>query len=152
MTSAIAIRKVNTADFDEWSRMRTLLWPDTPYSHRSEIELYFAGKSHNPSLVFVVENPPGGLCGFLELSIRNYAEGTISAAVPFIEGWYVDVAFQGQGIGRLLMTAAESWAIENGYSELGSDAEIDNERSIAAHKQLGFEETSRCVTFLKQLQ
>ncbi len=131
--------------------MRTLLWPDTADAHLAEIESYFAGKSHNPDHVMVVENPAGGLSGFIELSVRNYAEGSEAPAVPFVEGWYVDPDFQGQGLGRLLIDAAENWSLQNGYTELGSDAEIDNTDSIAAHKKLGFEETGRCVCFLKQL-
>ncbi len=131
--------------------MRTLLWPDTPDAHHSEIEPYFSGNSHNPSLVYVAENPDGGLCGFIEISIRNYAEGSISSAVPFVEGWYVDPEFQGQGLGKRLIETVEAWSLANGYKELGSDAEIDNEDSIAAHKRLGFEETGRCVCFLKTI-
>ena len=145
------IREVTEHDHDEWSRMRTLLWPETDDAHHSEIAPYFAGTSHIPTQVYVIENPEGGLCGFIELSIRNYAEGSAEAAVPFVEGWYIDSDFQGNGLGRKLIETAESWATSKGYHELGSDGDLDNQRSIAAHGQLGFEETGRCVCFLKRL-
>ena len=151
-SDAWELRELLSGDFDEWSRMRTLLWPDTDDAHRSEIEAYFAETSHNPSQVYVIENPDGGLCGFIELSIRNYAEGSSEPEVPFVEGWYVDSACQGLGLGRKLIAAAESWAREQGYNELGSDADLDNQRSIAAHARLGFQETGRCVCFLKPLE
>ena len=51
----------------------------------------------------------------------------------------------------MLMKAAEQWAQEKGFSELASDTETSNLKSIAIHKQLGFEETERVVCFLKQL-
>ena len=50
------------------------------------------------------------------------------------------------------MAHAERWARALGYSELASDAEIDNTVSIAAHRALGFEETDRIVCFLKKLR
>ena len=145
------LRAVTREDFAEWSRMRTQLWPDTADAHRSEIEPFFAGTAHNPTLVFVIDNPAGGLCGFIELSLRNYAEGSMAPEVPFVEGWYIDSQFQGMGLGRKLIECAENWARANGYLELGSDADIDNEASIAAHGKLGFSETGRCVCFLKRL-
>ena len=49
------------------------------------------------------------------------------------------------------MEAAENWARQNGFSELASDAEITNFRSIELHKQLGFEETERIVCFVKKI-
>jgi aminoglycoside 6'-N-acetyltransferase I len=49
------------------------------------------------------------------------------------------------------MAHAERWAGALGYSELASDAEIDNTVSISAHRALGFDETDRIVCFLKKL-
>ena len=43
------------------------------------------------------------------------------------------------------------WAVSGGYSELASDAEIENFLSIQLHKRLGFSEIDRNVTFLKRL-
>ena len=57
-----------------------------------------------------------------------------------------------KGVGRALIEAAEAWGRGQGCSEFGSDAAIDNETSIAAHRALGFAEVSRAVCFRKPLR
>ncbi len=143
------IRPVDKADAAEWLRMRTTLWPG---DHTSEIEEFFrSGGSPLLAAVLVAERSPSGLCGFLEIGLRGYAEGCESSPVPFIEGWYVDEDVRGTGIGARLVRAAEDWARERGYSEIASDVEIDNEGSLAAHRALGYEEVTRIVCFRRAL-
>jgi aminoglycoside 6'-N-acetyltransferase I len=145
----VRIRRIVDADRPEWVRMRHALWPDENDTHDPETRKYFEeGGRTGP--VFVADIA-GRLVGFLELGYRNYAEGCESSPVPFIEGWYVDRAFQGRGVGRALVAAAEASAIADGYTEIASDVLIDNERSIAAHKALGYEEVERVVCFRKGL-
>lgn len=131
--------------------MRTALWPETNDGHLAEIDAFFAGTSMDVVEVFVVE-VDAVLVGFLELNIRNFAEGSRSPQVPYVEGWYVKPAFQGRGYGMKLMRRAEEWAVSRGFTEIASDAEIGNERSIAMHRSLGFQETDRVVCFLKKLE
>ena len=89
--------------------------------------------------------------GFAELSIRSYAEGSLNHAVPFLEGWYVAPGYRKQGVGRALIHRAESWARSLGYTELASDAQIENTVALKAHAAVGFEEVERTVCYLKQL-
>ena len=80
----------------------------------------------------------------------NY--GTCSSSpVPFIEGWYVEPAWQRRGIGRALVEAAESRARGMGHTEIASDAELENADGIAAHRALGYEEVERTVAFRRAL-
>ena len=148
------IRSVKAEDRAEWLRLLAGLYPHHPGSeHIPSIDAFFSGATHEellPAEVFVCERSSGGLCGFLELSVRNYAEGC-SGPVPHVESWYVDPDARGHGIGRLLMAAAEQWAKEHGYRELASDAELDNSSSQSAHEALGFEEVERAVHFRKRL-
>lgn len=146
-----SIRPVRPDDLAQWSEMRTRLWPDTPDGHRAEIEAYFNGESVDVVHVLVAGAGDGRLAGFLEFNVRNYAEGSRSPRVPYVEGWYVRRAFRGRGLGRALMTAAEAWAREQGFRELASDAELSNRESIAIHRALGFSEMDRVVCFLKAL-
>ncbi|MCO5197969.1 MAG: GNAT family N-acetyltransferase [Anaerolineae bacterium] len=134
-----------------WLRLRNALWPDDPADNESGIAAYFAGNALACDQVIVAETDDGVVVGFIELSIRNYAEGSDNPRVPYVEGWLVDEPLRGQGVGRLLMRSAEAWAREQGFSELASDTEIDNENSIAAHNTLGFDEVGRTVNFLKSL-
>lgn len=145
------IREINEKDADEWSRMRTVLWPDTPDQHCAEIAAFFAGTSNDVVEVFVIEASANKLAGFIELNIRNFAEGSVQSEVPYVEGWYIDPEYQARGWGKALMQRAEQWAKARGCNELASDAELDNKRSIEIHKKLGFQETYRIVCFLKKL-
>ena len=145
------VRRVNSRDKNEWARMRNSLWPGSVKEHLDEIGKYFSKGALDIVEVFVLERSNGKLGGFIELNVRNYAEGSRSTTVPYVEGWYVDRDLRGRGYGKQLMKAAEMWALENGFDELASDAEIENSASITAHKALGFEEVDRIVCFIKRL-
>lgn len=131
--------------------MRSLLWPDGEANHIAEIEEYFAGVSTDIVETFIAERARDGLGGFIELNIRNFAEGSRSARVPYVEAWFVDEDLRGQGVGKALMEHAERWSLDNGFSELASDTELENIKSIKLHKALGFKEVDRVVCFLKKL-
>ncbi len=146
------IRKAKRGDLAEWANMRAQLWPDSPDGHIGEIEDYFSGASIDIVQAFVLENQEGSLSGFMELNIRNFAEGSRSPKLPYVEAWFIREEYRGKGFGKKLIKRAERWAIERGYSELASDTEITNQKSIAIHKTLGFEETERIVCFLKKLK
>lgn len=145
------IRKTNPSDTNELNRLRDALWPGSPEEHASEIDSYFSGKSLYIEEIFILERQGGNLGGFIELGIRDYAEGCSEEKVPYVEGWYVDEDLRGGGIGKELMLAAEKWALEKGFVELASDTGVTNTRSIEAHKALGFKETVRIVCFIKKL-
>lgn len=146
------IREAERHDAAAWATLRGELWPDSAEDHAPEIASYLAGRCRDVVQAFVAETAAGELAGFIELNIRNYAEGTSATRVPYVEGWYVAAPYRGAGVGRALMRRAEAWAREQGCHELASDAEIDNARSIAAHKALGFRETDRIVCLLKRLE
>jgi len=105
-----------------------------------------------PQAVFVAVRPEGGLGGFLEASLRTYAEGCDSSPVGYIEGWYVDPDLRRQGVGRALLRAAEAWARAQGCQEMASDCRLDNEASWRAHLALGYEEAERLIHFRKRLE
>ena len=52
----------------------------------------------------------------------------------------VDPHFQGSGIGRVLLSRAESWAREAGFSELALDTAIPASHLIAMYSRLGYRE------------
>ncbi|MCU7807306.1 MAG: GNAT family N-acetyltransferase [Candidatus Thiodiazotropha sp. (ex Semelilucina semeliformis)] len=131
--------------------MRTTLWPKTSDGHIAEIKEYFSGSSIDIVQAYVAK-VGSEIIGFLELNIRNFAEGSRNVKLPYVEAWYIKPEYQGKGYGKLLMQQAEQWAISQGHSELASDTEIDNHRSISMHKHLGFIETERIVCFLKRLR
>ncbi len=149
---SVTVRPAASTDRDEWLRLRTELWPQSAGSLLDDIERFFDQTSDNLDHVYVAEAGAGQLVGFIELRLRNYAEGSSRSTVPYIEGWYVEPEFRNLGVGALLINAVEKWAVASGFSEIASDAELDNEGSHAAHAALGFVEQERLVCFLKQLK
>ena len=151
MAGAHFIRPVGPADAPSWQRMREALWPDESGDHAREIASYFSGRRTNPAEVLIACLGSGAAIGFVELSIRAYAEGCTTDRVAFVEGWFVDAAHRGQGIGASLIAAAEEWGRASHCTELASYTHTFNESSIYAHNALGFEEVERLVAFRKSL-
>lgn len=145
------IRTATLKDKSEWCRMRNILWTDSSSKHLEEIERYFSKDKTNNEQVFVLDRSNNKLGGFLELGVRNYAEGSKANEVPYVEGWYIDSDLRSCGYGKQLIYTAEKWAKKNGFSELASDAELNNSIGIAVHKALGFKEAERLVCFIKKL-
>ena len=146
---ALTIRKLTPADVPEGLRMRRALLPDDP-AHEAEARDYFVRPS-GEAVTLVAERPGGGLAGFVEVGRRSFAEGCDSQPVAYLEGWDVDPDVRRQGIGDALLHSAAAWARAAGFRELGSDAELANEVSQAAHQALGFVEVVRIVCFRRAL-
>jgi len=132
-------REMIAADLPHVSAMMRQLWPESgEYDFSDEV-------------VFVWERIDGTLGGFASVSVRPWAEGCESEPVPYVEGWWVAPDLRRQGIGRSLFAAIENWCRARGYTELGSDAECDNEVSHRAHVALGFEPTLSVQFFRKRV-
>ena len=129
--------------------MRIALWPDEdPDELASDVATLLADATQ---AAFVAERDDGRLCGFAEASVRRYANSNDESPCAFLEGWWVDADVRRSGVGRALIAAVEDWARAQGFTELGSDALLDNTLSHAAHRALGFEERERVVYFRKWL-
>jgi aminoglycoside 6'-N-acetyltransferase I len=149
----VHVRSATAGDGQAWLRMREALWPeDGDESHAKEIARFFAGELRMPLEVLLAIDESGAVLGFAELSIRTYAEDCVTDRVAYLEGWYVVPESRRRGVGRLLIAAAEEWALAQGCSEFGSDALIDNDASAAAHAALGFVETVQIRCFRKVLE
>ena len=148
--ASYAVRPVRESDLNEWFRLRKLLWDENDDGdHRSEM-LDILGHPES-QLVLVADSGNGKLVGFLEASIRPFVEDCHTDHVGYLEGWYVVPEHRRTGVGGELVRNAERWARQKGCTEMASDAEIGNERSLAAHTSLGYAETSRLVHLRKEL-
>lgn len=144
------LRPLEDDDLEEWFRLRRLLWDaTTDEDHKSEMLEIF--EHQDTQLVLVVQGPDGRLAGFLEASLRPFVEDCDTDHVGYLEGWFVDEKYRRRGLGRGLVEAAEKWARSRGCTEMASDAEIGNEKSLVAHTRLGYQETSRLVHLRKEL-
>jgi aminoglycoside 6'-N-acetyltransferase I len=143
------VRGLEAADWQEWRRMRSALWPDHPAAeHEADMRAWLA---RSDAAVMVCARDSGGLCGFAEVGTRPYADGCRTSPVAFLEGWYVDPDSRGAGLGRLLVEAVEAWARARGLRELASDTLLDNAAGQRAHEHLGFVEVERAVRYRKGL-
>ena len=143
------IRRATSEDKSDWVHMRQGLWPEAPLDYLSlDLDELLAD---DDSAVFVASNADGRLIAFIEVGLRDYAEGCETSPVGYILAWYVDPYVRGQKLGRDLIRAAEQWAREKGCTEMASDTWLDNEASIQAHLKLGYYEIDRLVHFVKRL-
>ncbi len=140
------IEKVSDLNKIVWAKLASSLWSST------EEELLEAfNKNYYQNEFLYIDN--NHYAGFISLSLRNdYVEGTDSSPVAYVEGIYVEAAYQKKGIARTLIEFAKAWAKNNGCQELASDAELTNTESIAFHKKIGFEEKKRIVCFAMKVE
>jgi aminoglycoside 6'-N-acetyltransferase I len=144
------IRTYTPTDQSDWLRMRRILWPHMV--NEDEVADAALWLDRSDATVLVAVRTDGRLAGFAEVGARSYAEGCETSPVAYLEAWYVDEDVRGTGIGAALVRAAESWARARGYTEMGSDALLDNVDSHRAHEAVGFTEVERAVMFRKSLQ
>jgi aminoglycoside 6'-N-acetyltransferase I len=145
----MTIRSYRDSDWPEWVRMSIALFP-----HHTAEELAPWMKLFRERIdgeVFVAERANRKLAGFVEVAARPYADGCDTSPVGYIEAWYVDPNVRRAGHGRALLAAAEDWARSQGYSEMASDALLDNDVSHRAHERAGYVEVERVVQFRKSL-
>lgn len=69
-----------------------------------------------------------------------------------VGGLIVDREYRGQGIGRLLLEAAEGWARSRGNNQIFIRSNIIREDSHAIYKSLGFECIKTSKVFVKELE
>jgi aminoglycoside 6'-N-acetyltransferase I len=118
----VRIRRVAAGDRAAWLRMRCALWPAErgEYGHEREIDAFLAGESETLAAVFIADARGVGPVGFLELRVRDDADGSGTHAVPHVDGWYVEAEYRRRRIGARLLAAGQRWTRTDGYAELVS--------------------------------
>ena len=142
------IRPVQPSDADEWLRMRMELWPDSDRKKEANDIARFLADPQRPlhpelQAAFVCPKPGDGLCGLVEVGIHSTAPGCQTDRIGYLEAWYMDPDWRGQGIGRALVERAEMWARGQGCREMASDTDPSYPLSPRAHAALGYEEVAR---------
>ena len=100
----------------------------------------------------MTKRPSGGLCRFLEASIRPYAEGSEAQPVGYNEGSACrSRREEARGRSGRSVVATEEWVRSAGLCSVASDPEIENGVSIEAHVAIGYREVGHVVHFSKDL-
>jgi aminoglycoside 6'-N-acetyltransferase I len=144
------IRLPEESDREGWVRLRHDLWPElSDEEHEEEIASLLSEDERAEAFVAAARDER--LLGFVETSLRTWAEGCSSSPVGYVEGWYVEPAARRRGVGTALMAAAEEWARLRGCLEMASDAAAANQESRLLHHRLGYQEVGVMVHFRKRL-
>ncbi len=146
---AVKVRDADMSDRAELLMMRRRLWPSSHDDHSGEVDRFFQHR-HKEREVFIAEMGEE-IVGFIELAVRNYAEGCTTDRVLYMEGLFVKAIARRRGVGRALLDAAEAWGQALGCREFASDTMLDDQDGVTAHEQLGFEEVGALRCFKKML-
>ncbi len=88
------------------------------------------------SVLLLAESETGQPAGFVYLhSQTDFFNGQ---QVGYLSDLAVDKAFEGQGVGRLLLKAAEAWAREEGHPRLALNVFATNTRAREIYEKQGF--------------
>jgi len=148
---SFTVRPPEESDRAAWARLRVAMWPGLE-AEQNEAEMIGILDDDERAEVFVAAGSDGQLWGFVEVALRPWAEGcTTPPPIGHVDACFVVEGLRGRGVGRALLSAVEAWARDRGCLEMGSDAEIDDPGTIAAHRAIGYREVGRAVHFLKPL-
>jgi len=146
------IRQTSNAADPDWLLLRAEFFPeDFPGEHQQFLEKWAARQGGFTA--FVASDEQGELLGFAEVAVRHdYVNGCQYQPALFLEGIFVRPEHRGKGVARVLCDRAAEFGASQGCSEFASDVLIDDQRSLAAHAGLGFEETERVVYFRRKIK
>ena len=126
-------------------------YPSTPAEVAARFEVLRTRTAH---AMFVAEDPasvasaPGPVVGFVHVH-----EAVTLEAGPWAEigGLVVREGMRSDGIGRLLVDAAERWAAEHGYAEVHVRSNVVREAAHQFYLHLGYEVVKSQLNFRKPL-
>ncbi len=100
------------------------------------------------SAIYIAEDEAGKRAGFIH--IQTQTDYFNSKKVCYISDLAVDSAFEGQGVGRILLAKAEDWARAEGCHLLSLYVFSNNSHARRIYEKLGFnEEVTKYVKPIK---
>lgn len=98
--------------------------------------------------VFVAVVPRAGVVGWIGVALR---EALIDSGRADIEGLVVEDEYRCNGIGQLLVAAAEAWARRHGCTSMRLVSNVLRERAHVFYKRLGYDLLKTQHAFKKSL-
>lgn len=105
-------------------------------------------RSSPDAKALVATDPQGIVLGWIHVFATRMLE---SDSVAEIGGLVVDEGARGRGIGAILVTAAEAWAIERGFSAVTVRSNVIRKEAHAFYRRLGYDVQKSQVKFRKTL-
>ena len=90
------------------------------------------------SAIFIAEDETGNRAGFIHLQVQIDYFNT--ERVGYISDLAVNLSFEGNGIGRMLINKAEEWALKNNCRMLSLYVFSNNSKARRVYERLGFQE------------
>lgn len=140
------VRPMTSAEAEEVAALCSQLgYPASPAEVAHRLSLL---DGHEDSAAFVAEDSDESIAGWIQVAGRVLLE---TAPYAEVGGLIVDERLRGQGIGRMLLDAAEAWAQRRGYDELRLRSNIVREDAHAFYAHLGYEPMATSHLFRKPL-
>ncbi len=141
---------ISKEEFSLWSEFRSAIYPllNSDFNAKEMDQIYHSHWWH----CWFVEREDRERIGFVELSLRNIVDGCLSSPVPYLEGLYLTAPERGKGRGAEVIAMIKIWCQRHGFSELATDAELNNIRAQEFYEKLGFEPVDRVVEYRLELQ
>jgi len=139
------IKEANKGDLENWAKLRQKLWDGEYDIFYSEVNEITTSPTETAFLLLDDDDTPAG---FIEGTL--YLNG--DQKYGYVEGWYVEPAFRGQGYGGQLLEALELWILHHSISLVLSDTiPMEYPLSPKAHLKQGFEELMNIQVFIKKI-
>lgn len=96
-------------------------------------------ESEPDTAIFVAEDAGAGQpVGFMRLQTQT--DYFSKEKHGYIANIAVEKSFEGQGVGRMLLAAAETWAREKGFDRLKLHVFVENERAQRVYEKNGYQQ------------
>lgn len=147
---AINIKEYQEQDFQDWRDMALKLFKDYP---AEEIERGLKSILNKTNHQTFMAKERGVNIGYISTSIRtDYVEGSTTSPVGYADMVFVKPGYRKYGLARKLFQQAESWAIERGCTEMGSDTWLWNTDAQNFHEKIGFKKEEVLVHYIKTIK
>jgi GNAT superfamily N-acetyltransferase len=144
MTLATSIRQALATDAQRIAALAGQLGYEVPVPH-VERQLQ---RMNDERTVFVAIVPRVGVVGWIGVALRDAITDSGRAD---IEGLVVEDEYRGNGIGELLVQAAEEWARRRGCTSMRLVSNVVRERAHEFYKRLGYDVLKTQHAFKKSL-
>jgi ribosomal protein S18 acetylase RimI-like enzyme len=145
----VTIRQVTADDWPVWRDVRMAALEDAPHSYNSRLadwagsgERRWRARLTLPgayNVVAFVDDRPVGV-------VRGVPHDDQTSE---LHSMWVSPEVRGQGVGDLLMTAVEEWAVRSGHTALTLAVFPGNDAAIALYRRHGYVETGRAGGLLR---
>jgi GNAT superfamily N-acetyltransferase len=143
----VIVRPATMDDLEDISHLAEQLgYPNSLEDMQKRLQVIL----NNPEQgVFVVDTASKIVAGYIHAMKHVFIE-----VDPLVDvgGLVIDEQYRRQGLGKILLAAVESWAIEGGYQHIRLRSNIIREASHQFYKNMGYSINKTQYSFIKTLR